>query len=272
VGIVPASQSKKVVVVGGGPAGMEAARVSALRGYDVTLFESTGRLGGALVIGGVPDFKADDIALIGWYEHQLEQLKVDVRLNTKATKSNIQELKPDIVYVAAGSTPIELKVPDIDCGKVVNATEVLAANTKVGTKCVIIGGGLVGCELALHLKNNGHEVTIVEVQNDILQTGVPMAPMNEWMLRDLLAFNKITIVTNTQLSKVTSTSAVVISGGIETVLPADNIILAIGFTSTNTLYEELKLDYGQIYNLGDGKRVRNIRAAIWDAYEVARSI
>lgn len=271
-GITPALQSKKVVVVGGGPAGMEAARVSALRGYQVTLFESAGRLGGALVLAGVPDFKEDDRALIKWYENQLKELNVEVRLNTKATKSNIKELQPDIVYIAQGSTPIELNLPGRESEKVVNATDVLAGNKKVGPKCVIIGGGLVGCELALHLKSNGHEVTIVEAMKDILQSGVPMAPMNEWMLRDLLAFNKIALITDARFSKVTPTGAVIISEATEREIPADNIILSIGFKPTNTLFEELRLDYGHIYNLGDGKKVRNIRGAIWDAYEVARSV
>ena len=251
---------------------MEAARVSALRGYDVTLFEMTDKLGGELVIGGVPDFKEDDLALIKWYEYQLKELKVDVRLSTKATKENIGELHPDIVYIAEGSTPIALKLPGIDSDKVVNASDVLSGKKQVGTKCVIIGGGLVGCELALHLRKNGHEVTIVEALPDILKSGAPMAPMNEWMLRDLLAFNKVEIVTDARLSKIVAEGAVVSKENSETTIPADNIIIAVGYKSTKTLFEELKLDYGQIYNLGDGKKVRNIRAAIWDAYEVARSI
>ena len=142
--------------------------------HDVTLFEATDKLGGELVIGGVPDFKEDDLALIKWYEHQLEELKIDVRLNTKATKANIDELKPDIVYIAEGSSPIGLKLPGIDSEKVVNASDVLSGKMQVGSNCVIIGGGLVGCELALHLKSSGHEVTIVEALPDILKSGAPM--------------------------------------------------------------------------------------------------
>jgi len=272
VGITPATTSKKVAIVGGGPAGMEAARVSALRGHDVTLFEATDKLGGELVIGGVPDFKEDDLALIKWYEHQLEELKIDVRLNTKATKANIDELKPDIVYIAEGSSPIGLKLPGIDSEKVVNASDVLSGKMQVGSNCVIIGGGLVGCELALHLKSSGHEVTIVEALPDILKSGAPMAPMNEWMLRDLLTFNKVQLVTGASLLKATPEGAVIATGGTEKTISADNIIIAVGYKSKNTLFEQLKFDYGQIYNLGDGKKVRNIRAAIWDAYEVARSI
>lgn len=272
VGITSAAKSKNIVVVGGGPAGMEAARVSALRGYKVTLFEATNSLGGELVIGGVPSFKEDDLALIKWYENQLKSLSVDVKLNTKATKENIKTLNPDILYIAEGSEPVKLNLPGIDSEKVVNAGDVLSGKKTVGEKCVIIGGGLVGCELALHLKSNNHNVTIVEAMKDILKSGAPMAPMNEWMLRDLLAFNKIELITNACLSKITDAGAVVTLDGVEKIISADNIIIAVGFKSKNTLFEELKYDYGNIFNLGDGKKVRNIRAAIWDAYEVARSM
>lgn len=272
VGITKAAENKNVVVVGGGPAGMEAARVSAERGYKVTLFEASDKLGGELVIGGVPDFKKNDRDLIKWYEHELSRLKVDVKLNTKATGEIIKKFNPDIVYIAEGSTPIHINVPGIESNKVTYANDVLAGKTEPGQKCVIVGGGLVGCELALHLAKHGKDVTIVEALKDILKSGAPMAPMNEWMLRDLLKFNNVKISVSSPLSKITDEGAVVKCGETENVIPADSIIIAVGYKSKNTLYEELKYDYVQIYNLGDSRKVRNIRGAIWDAYEVARTI
>jgi len=137
---------------------------------------------------------------------------------------------------------------------------------------MIIGGGLVGCELALHLQQHGHAVTIVEALPDILKAGAPMAPMNEWMLRDLINFHGIQLKTNARLLKITQAGAVIEQSEEESELPADSVIIAVGFRSKSTLFEELKFDYDQIYNLGDGKKVRNIRAAIWEAYEVARSL
>lgn len=272
VGITRDSKSKNVVVVGGGPAGMEAARVSALRGYRVTLFEATSRLGGELNIGGVPDFKEDDLALAKWYQHQLKKLDVQVLLNTKATKEMIEGFHPDIVYVAEGSTPIQLKLSGIESEKVVNAGDVLAGKKQAGQKCIIVGGGLVGCELALHLRSQDKEVTILEALPDILKAGAPLAPMNDWMLRDLLNFKKVRTITNARLSAITEEGAAISTESGEQTLLADSVIMAVGYKPNNSLYAQIKNDFDNVYNLGDGQKVRNIRAAIWDAYEVARSV
>ncbi len=272
VGITPDTEKKKVVIVGGGPGGMEAARVSALRGYDVTLFEATDRLGGNVAIAGVPDFKEDDRALIKWYESQLKMLKVNVKMKTEATKDMVVKLNPDLVYVATGSIPVKLNLPGSDNANVANASEIMLGTKKSGKKCTVIGGGLVGCETALHLVQHGADVTIVEALSDILKSGAPLAPMNEWMLRDLLAFNNVKIVVNAKLTKITNESAVVNIDGTEKVIPSDTIIIAIGYKGEKTLFDELDKEVSQVYNLGDSRQVRNIRGAIWDAYEVARSI
>ncbi|MBC3797470.1 FAD-dependent oxidoreductase [Acetobacterium tundrae] len=272
VNIESAKERKKIVVVGGGPAGLEAARVSAIRGYQVTLFETADRLGGNLKFGGIPVFKEDVRALITWYEIQLNELKVDVKLGTMATKAKIDALKPDIIYTAEGSKSIELKLPGIDGENVTNAIDVLTGKTYVGPKCIVIGGGLVGCEVALHLAKHRHKIIIVEASADILKSGVPMAPPNEGMLRDLLAFYKVDIVTNAQLTEVTPTGAVITADGQDRSITAHHIIVAVGSKSSSLLYSELKNDYSQIYILGDSQNVRNIRGAIWDAFEVARTI
>lgn len=270
VGIKKADSRKKVVVVGGGPAGMEAARVSALRGYDVILFEASDKLGGALLAASAPDFKEDERNLIAWYEGQLKKLGVDIRLNTKADKATIDAIKPDIIYVAEGSRPI---VPSVDgIEKAVLAQDVLLGKVEAKDNVAVIGGGLVGCELALHLAKQGKKVTIVEALHDILSSGIKPPPMNEWMLRDLLAFYKVEIKTGRSLSSVTDEGAVVTGeNGTETI-PCEQVIIAVGYKPERSLYDELKYDYAYVYNLGDSKEVRNIRGAIWDAYEVARSL
>lgn len=270
VGIHKAEDKKKVVVIGGGPGGMEAARVSALRGHDVTLFEANSKLGGALLIAGVPSFKEDDRVLVAWYETELNNLGVDVKLNTKADKETISALKPDTIFVAEGSTPIVPPINGVE--KAVLAQDVLLGNVEAKNNVVVIGGGLVGCELSLHLAKQGKKVTIVEALPDILKSGITLPPMNEWMLRDLLAFNKVTIKASSRLESITDDSAVITTANGNETISSDQIILAIGYKSRKSLFDEIKNDYAHIYNLGDSRKVRNIRGAIWDAYEVAREL
>ncbi|MDR0921760.1 MAG: FAD-dependent oxidoreductase [Lactobacillales bacterium] len=272
VKLIPTKEPKNIVIIGGGPAGLEAARVSALRGHKVTILEARESVGGALLVGGIPSFKHDDLDLIEWYKHQMEKLNVDVRLNETATKEKIREMNPDAVFVAEGSTPIRLNLPGMENKPVKLADEVLKNSGVVGENCVIVGGGLVGCELALHLTLLGKKVTIVEALPDILKAGSPLAPMNEWMLRDLLHFHKVTIISNAKANEVTETGLIIEVNGEKQTITTDNIILAVGYQSRTKLFEELRYDSPFVYQLGDGAHVRNIRAAIWDGFEVARTI
>ena len=212
VGIKKAETKKNVVVIGGGPGGMEAARVSAMRGHKVTLFEAKDRLGGALNIAGVPDFKEDDRALVAWYTKQLEDLNVDVRLNTTATKEIIDELHPDAVFVGEGSTPAIPKIPGVE--------------------------------------------------------NAPLPPMNEFMLRDLLAFNDVKIKTNEQVTEIKADSVVLN----DETIACNQVVLAIGYRSKHSLFDQIKYDYPEVFNVGDSRDVRNIRGAIWDSYEIARNL
>lgn len=266
VGIKKAETKKNVVVIGGGPGGMEAARVSAMRGHKVTLFEAKDRLGGALNIAGVPDFKEDDRALVAWYTKQLEDLNVDVRLNTTATKEIIDELHPDAVFVGEGSTPAIPKIPGVE--NAVLAQEVMLEEVPAKDNIVVIGGGLVGCELSLHLAKHGKHVTIVEALPDILKSGAPLPPMNEFMLRDLLAFNDVKIKANEQVTEIKADSVVLN----DETIACNQVVLAIGYRSKHSLFDQIKYDYPEVFNVGDSRDVRNIRGAIWDSYEIARNL
>ena len=266
----PILKQKKVLVIGGGVAGCEAARVSALRGHQVELLEKNDRLGGNLIPGGAPDFKEDDIALANWYTHQLEKLEVDVKYNTTATKDSILAANYDVVIIATGSTPKVIPLGNEQ--QVLTATEVLNKEKDCGDKTVIIGGGLVGCETALWLAQQGKDVTIVETMDNLLQNNGPLCHANSEMLEELIPYNNIEVITNATATSYKNNQLKIKVDQSQQELACDSVILAIGYQSEDSLYQELKFDIPEIYLLGDAKKVSNIMYGIWDAFEVANHI
>lgn len=249
---------------------MEAARVLAERGHKVTLCEKTDKLGGNLIPGGVPHFKRYDRVLVNWYKKQLELLNVKIELNREVKESDIASYKADEIIVATGSTPI---VANFGCGKsVVSATDVLLGKVKAGKNVLIIGGGLVGCETGLWLAQNGSDVTIVEMTQDILGGPHGLPHMNHYMLEDLLNFHKVKIHTSTMVVSIND-NKVAVQGTEGTYdIPADTIISAIGYKENKELYEKIKELDIPVYNIGDSQKVHNIMYAIWNAYEIAREL
>lgn len=268
-----AAVKKDVVVVGGGIGGLEAARVCAVRGHNVSLFEKSETLGGNLVPAGAPDFKENDRKLISWYEKQLKDLDVEVILNTEATKELIATKQADVVLVATGSDHKRLEISGDGSVPVMTAVEVLNKEKDCGNKVVVLGGGLVGCELALALLQEGKSVTIVETLPEILSSGPRMNFCNKDMLIDLLHFYKADIRTCAALERIEAGDVVIQDkDGATQALKADSICLAVGFSPRQELYNELKFEPYEIHLLGDARKVQNIMHAVWDAYEVARNI
>ncbi|MEM1483490.1 FAD-dependent oxidoreductase [Oscillospiraceae bacterium PP1C4] len=269
-GLSPAMTKKKILVVGGGVAGLESARVCAIRGHEVTLVEASGKLGGNIIPGSVPDFKEDDRNLIRWYEVQLQKLGVTVHLNTKADRAFVVGFGADVVIAATGSNPI---IPSF--GKenhIANATDVLSGKESVQGDVVIIGGGLVGCETALWLAQQGKKVSVIEMMPDILGGPHGMPFMNYDMLKDLLVYNKINVMRGTKVTCVGSSSVTVENKDGVKEVPAGTVIVSVGFSSEKSLQNELlDLDI-PVYNVGDSRNVKNIMHAVWDAYELARGL
>lgn len=268
--IETATEKKTVMIIGGGIAGCEAARVCALRGHKVILFEKNDKLGGNVIPGGVPDFKDDDRALIKWYVGELKELNVEIHYNTTVTKEDIKAKKADTIIVATGSTPKTLNIDNSN--KVYTAEEVLLGRKDAGNSTIIIGGGLVGCETALWLADKGKKVTIVEMQSDILKVGGPLCHANEDMLKDLVKFKSIDLRFNTVVAGANTSGFILKSSDKEEVIAADSAIVAIGYNSQRSLYDEIKFEIPQTYLLGDASQVQNIMYAIWNAYEVSRNI
>ena len=267
--LTPAVEKKTVLVVGGGVGGMEAAMVLKQRGHTVILAEKSGRLGGLLNIAGIPSFKSNDLELVRWFERQLEQLGVEVRLHTEVTPDYVAQVNPDAVVTATGATPIQLALEGD--GTVISVED--AMKVPAGDRVLVIGGGLVGCEVALWLAQQGKQVAVAEMMPFILggmHGDIPL--MNKFMLEDLLKFHKVQIHTGAKVLRVDAGTVTLAKGGATESVDADVVVMAAGFQASDGLYRGLK-DCGKpVYNIGDSRKFHNIMQAIWDGFEVARSI
>ncbi len=269
----PAAKPRQVVVIGGGVAGMEAARGASIRGHQVILYEKGDALGGHLIPGSVPAFKKEIEHLRKWYEHELEELGIDVRLNTEVTVDHVQAEDPEVVIVATGSRPLIPDVPGIQQDKVINEIDFLLGRRQVGDHVTVVGGGLVGCEAALWAAQQGKQVTIVEMLDELMAAGIWVPQMNKVMLLDLLKQHDVRIITGLTLTQVDDQGLVLMDKAFNrTQVPSDSIVVATGFEADRQLYGSLLGQAPNVYLVGDAREPRNIRGAIWDSYEVARGI
>jgi 2-enoate reductase len=271
--IQPANEINNVMVIGGGIAGMEAARIAALRKHKVTLYEKSDKLGGHLIEASVPPFKEDEVRLLDWYKTELDELGVGINLSTEVSTDLVMETKPDVVIVATGSKPCIPDITGIQKEKVTTATDLLLGKKKAGGSVIIIGGGLVGCETAVWLAGQAKKVTIVEMLGDLMQAGNPVPWPNELMLRDLLKFHKVNVLTDTSVLEVTNDGVVLIDNCFrKSILSVDTVVLAAGLQSDQGLYRSLSGKIPNLYLIGDARQAQNIMYAIWDANELARNI
>lgn len=285
--LTPADTKKKIAVVGGGIAGMETARVCAIRGHEVHLYEKTDQLGGVFIAASSFVFKDDDKRLLAWYRKQINDLAIEVHFNTEFTADDKNGY--DEIFVATGASERKLNTPGFDTPNVTYAIDTLL-NKKIENKnVVIIGGGLTGCELAYELSKKGCSVSIVEVAGTILNVeGLNAANYN--MLVEAMEYHNVQIYKNACVTKYENgiatveiktmnipnamgrAAAVSLPGFGKQVkeIPADNIIISVGYESNKGLYEKIKGNH--VYIIGDAEEPANLMAAIWKAYETAMKI
>ncbi|MFC2019158.1 FAD-dependent oxidoreductase [Chloroflexota bacterium] len=270
--VAPASKRKKVLIAGGGPAGMEAARVSSLRGHQVILCEKESKLGGQLRLACVPPYKQDIANLTDYLTTQMSKLGVDIRLGQEVTPELVAEIKPDAVIVATGATPATPTFPGMEEANVVQAWDVLAGK-KVGDKIVIIGGGRVGCELAEFLADQGKKVTIVRamglgpIAGDV---GISTRPFLLTRLKE----RGVRIETDFKVDKIMSYGVAITSEdkrGYVEFIEADNIILAPPAQSNRLVVDQLTGKV-ELYTVGDCVQPRLIVDAIHDAFRISREL
>lgn len=261
----PAAKPRKIAVVGGGPAGMEAARVCKLRGHEVTLFEEK-ELGGLLHEASVPEFKSDIRPLCKYLITQIEKLGIPVE-HKKASAADLAGY--DAVICATGSRPILPGVPGIDKPGVMDALEVLNGARKPEGRIAVIGGGLVGTETALHLAEQGMHTTLVEMLPKIMN-GV--AATDQLAYSERIAKADMEVCTGTRLVSIGDGEITVSDHTGTHTIPADSVIIAIGLKAQDSLYGELCAQGKEAYLVGDAVHPGKIFDAFHTAYRVAWKI
>ena len=260
---------KKVVVVGGGPGGMEAARVAALRGHEVVLFEEREELGGQLISAAKPPFKDTLEALRQYFAGQMNKLTIELRLRQKFTPDMIKELKPDVVILASGVKPFVPQIPGIGNKKVMQSSEVLMG-AATGDRVAIIGGELVGCETALLLMDKGKKVTIMRRGKELATKVNPL--IREPMLARL-KYKGATIITGIDYKEITDAGVVIITANSEKrVIEADTVVLAAGSTPNIDLAAALKGKVDRVLWVGDCVEPRSIMEAVEEGFKAGLAV
>lgn len=262
----PAPVKKKVVVVGGGPSGMQAAVVCARRGHDVTLLECSDKLGGKVHVADKPPFKFEMEHVIKNLSHEAEKCGVKVKLGTCADKAAVMAEKPDAVIVATGAIPAKPPIPGLEQNNVYTAQDVLLGNIKAEGKTVVIGGGTVGIEAADFLLDQGNEVTVVEMLSNVM-SDLPFFQQLPYMGRVLPRLSGC--LTETKVLEVSGDKVVTDKQTIEGV---QSVILAAGYKSVNGLAEELKDDVKEICCVGDAQQSGKVFEATHSAFAAAYKI
>ncbi len=266
----PATQKKKVMVVGGGPGGLNVAWVAARRGHEVHLYERQAFLGGQLVLGSVTGYKKELLSLIEFQKRQIKRFGVKLHLGQEVSAELIDRERPDVVILATGSSPSVPPVEGIDKPIVALYPEALNTNNFRNLKVVIIGGGATGSEVALHLTDQDCNVTIVEMLPKI---GAQLESMTRKVLLKRLKSRGVRILTETSLKRVEDRGVVVVDKqGNETFLDADRVVVAIGTRPDNALYDQIKSKGYEIHRIGDCLEPRSAKAAIYEGAVLGRSI
>ena len=259
---------RKVLIIGGGPAGMEAAITAKRRGFEVDLWEKADKLGGTLWPAGGPDFKTDVLKLITYLETQCHKLGVNISLNKAATKDNIKGLDYDRIILATGANPAMPPIEGIE--KTVLATDYLTHQVTTGDNVVIIGAGLAGSEAACDLAGQGKNTVLIEMLPDILALANHCLN-NDQHLRNMIKDRGVNVVTGAKVTKITDDSITYEKDGEVHTVSCDTVLNAAGFKPNNQLEDLLEEEYDdKVVVIGDVVAPRKILTAIHEGYHAIR--
>ncbi|MGM0689718.1 MAG: FAD-dependent oxidoreductase [Bacillota bacterium] len=298
IDLTAAEKPKEVLIIGGGPAGMETARLAAARGHRVTLWEKGHRLGGNLQYSAMPPGKGEFITLLDYYESELPRVGVKIVLNRDATADEIIAEDADAVVVATGARGLAAPFPVREGAEVVSALAILDGGVIAGEKTVIIGGGSVGCETAVavaemgtisaetlkflmendaetpeklkELLNRGtRDVTLVEMEKGI---GRDIGITTRWVVIKTIHRLGVKVMDQYAVKEVNQDGVLVEKEGREVLLPADTVVLAIGAEANNELAGELEGKVKELHIIGDALKPRKITEAVREGFDLARKL
>jgi len=265
------STVKKILVVGGGPAGMQAAITASLRGHTVTLWEQEGKLGGQMHLAGALDYKKEILSFLKSLERETEKLNIDVHLNTKASAESVMEFRPDALVIATGALPRESSM-EAKSDKIcfANNWEVMKGNANPGKNIVIIGGGLAGCEAAEMMVPHADSITIIEKLEDIANDTIFLIKK---YLSDSLKEKNVHVICNVERQVITDDGVEIEDNhGQQHSLKADQIIFTTGSVPNTQLAEKIKNAGTEYLVIGDCKMPRRILEAIHEGAEAGLKI